>query len=213
MPPPPEAVESPRMEMEPEKEPRQPEPSQAPAVALKVPEAGDSLSSPQYKYRGRESHRYGRGRRIPTEGGKAAYYLAGSSFIALGILVVLLVHPELRLGLPSVSNWTSQDVHISYSYYTSTPLGGRMFVLQGSVRDTRGGATSAPIRLRARLFNAEKDVLAEKTFLAGSNIPGIGFPAEIALENTVLEKGWLPFVATFIDPGVIADFSVTIEPT
>ena len=212
IPPPPEAVESPRMEMEPEKEPGPPEPSQAPAVALKVPEAGDSLSSPQYKYRGRESHLYGRGRRTHPAGGKAAYYLAGSIVIVLGITVALLVHPELRLGLPSVFDRTSRDVHISYSYYTSTPLSGRMFVLQGSVRDTREGAASAPIRLRARLFNAEKGVLAEKTFLAGSNIPGIGFPAEIALENSVLEKGRLPFVATFIDPGVIADFSVTIEP-
>lgn len=213
MPPSPEAVESPRMEMEPEKEARPPEPSPAPAVSLKVPEAGDSRSSPQYKYRERESHRYGRGRRIHPAGGKAAYYLAGSIVIVLGIIVVLLVHPELRLGLPSVTDRTSKDVHISYSYYTSTPLGGRMFVLQGSVRDTREGAASAPIRLRAKLFNAEKGVLAEKTFLAGTDIPMIGFPAEIASDNSIRTEGWLPFVATFIDPGVIADFSVTIEPT
>jgi hypothetical protein len=198
--------------MEPEKEPGPPEPSQAPAVALKVPGAGDSLSSLQYKYRERESHRYGRGRRTRPAGGKAAYYLAGAIVLILGITVALLVHPELRLGPPFVSDKTSQDVHISYSYYTSTPTGGRMFVLQGSVRDTRKGSASAPIRLRARLFNAEKDVVAEKTFLAGSNIPEIGFPAEIALENTVVEEGRLPFIATFFDPGVIADFSVTIEP-
>jgi hypothetical protein len=74
------------------------------------------------------------------------------------------------------------------------------------------GSASAPIRLRARLFNAEKGLLAEKMFLAGSNIPEIGFPAEIALENTVVEEGRAPFIATFIDPRVIADFSVTIEP-
>ena len=212
MPPPPEAVESSRMGMDPEKEPGPPEPSLAPTVVLKVPEARESLPSPQYKYRERESHRYGRGRRTHPAGGKAAYYLAGAIVVVLGITVALLVHPELRLGLQPVSNRTSQDLHIAYSYYATTPLGGRMFVLQGSVRDIRKGSVSAPIRLCARLFNAEKGVLAEKTFLAGSNIQEIGFPAEIALDNTVLEEGWLPFVVGFFDPGVIADFAVTIEP-
>jgi hypothetical protein len=133
--------------------------------------------------------------------------------IVLGITVALMVHPELRLGLQSVSSRTSQDLNIDYSYYATTPLGGRMFVPQGSVRDIRKRSASAPIRLRARLFNAEKGVLAEKTFLAGSDIPGIGFPAEIALDNTVLDEGWLPFVVEFCDPRMIADFSVTIEPT
>jgi hypothetical protein len=89
-----------------------------------------------------------------------------------------------------------------------------MFVIQGSVRDIRKGEDSAPIRLRAKLFDAKKGVLAEKTFLAGSDIPETGFPAEIffLLRNTSLKKGWLPFVVVFFYTGVIADFSVSIDP-
>jgi hypothetical protein len=55
-------------------------------------------------------------------------------------------------------------------------------------------------------------LLAEKTFLAGSDDIGIGLPAGIKLDNTVLEKGWVPFIVIFFAPDVIADFSVTIEP-
>ena len=214
MPPPTEAVESPRMGMEPDKEPRPPEPSHAPAVDLKVPGAGDSLSSPQHHYRERKSYRSGRWKWTHPAGSKAAYLLAGSIGIVLGITVARLVPPELHWGLTSVPDNTLQDVSIISSHYTMSSGGVKMFVIQGSVRDIRKGEVSAPIRLRAKLFDAKKGVLAEKTFLAGSDIPETGIPADIyyLLHNTSLKKGWLPFVVVFVDTGVIADFSVTIEP-
>ncbi|HEX9136944.1 MAG TPA: zinc-ribbon domain-containing protein [Nitrospirota bacterium] len=212
MPPPQEAVGAPGMETEPEKETRPPEPSQAPTVALKVPVAVESLSLPKYQYPERKSHRSGRGRRTHPSGGKAAYYLAGSIGIVLVITMALLVHFEFRRGLPSVPDNTSRDVRIISSQYTRSPWGEQLYVLRGSVRDIRKGANPAPIRLRAKLFNGKKDLLAEKTFPVGSDIPEIGVPARIALDNTVLEEGWLPFLVIFFDPGVIADYSVTIEP-
>lgn len=211
IPPPPEAVESPRMELEPAIEPVPPEPSQGPTVALKVPEAGESLPSQEYRYRENVSHRSWRSEQTHP-GGKAAYYLAGSIVIVLGIAVALWVHPELHWGQPSVPDTTSQDVRIISSHYARSPWGKQLYVLRGSVRGTREGAASSPIRLRARIFNAKKGVLAEKTFLAGSDIPEIGIPPEIKLDNTSLEEGWVPFIVIFYDPGVIADVSVTIEP-
>jgi len=211
MPSPTEPLESPRME--PEKEAGPPEPPQAPGVALKVPEAVDPISSLRYQYREKESFRSGRGRRAHPAGGRAAYYLAGSIIIVLGVAVALLVPSELRQDQPTVPDKTSEDVHISYSYITRSPMGVQMFVLQGSVRDTREEAAPAPIRLRVKLFNAKKDVLAEKTVLAGSDIPGIGFPEGMPLDNSALKEGWVPFTVVFFDPGVIADFSVTFEPS
>lgn len=212
IPPPTEVVESPRMGNEPDKEPRPPVPSHAPAVDLKVPGAGDSLSSPQHYDRERKSYRSERWKRTHPAGGKAAYYLAGSIVIVLGTTVALLFHSVLRWDLPSISVNTSQDIRIISGNYTRSSLGVRMYVLRGSVRDIRKGGASAPIRLRARLFNAKKGLLAEKTFLAGSDDIGIGLPAGIKLDNTVLEKGWVPFIVIFFDPDVIADYSVTIEP-
>ena len=196
------------MEMEPESEPVPPEPTQAPTAELKVPEAEDRLS---YQCREKAPHRSRRSEHAHP-GGKAAYYLAGSIVIVLGIAVALWVHPELRWDLPSVPDNASQDVRIFSSHYARSPWGKQLYVLRGSVRDIREGATSTPIRLRARIFNANKGVLAEKTFLAGSDIPEIGIPPEIKLENTNHEEGWLPFIVIFFDPGVIADVSVTIEP-
>ena len=212
IPPPPEAVESPRMEMEPAIEPVAPEPSQAPTVALKVPEAVDSLSSPKYQYRERKYYRFESRFRPYAAGGKSAYCLAGSIAILLGVTVALWFHSELRLDLPSVTDNASRDVRIISSHYARSPWGKQLYVLRGSVRDTREGAASSPIRLRARIFNAKKDLLAEKTFLAASDIPEIGIPPEIKLDNTILEEGWLPFIVIFYDPGVIADVSVAIEP-
>ena len=64
-----------------------------------------------------------------------------------------------------------------------------------------------------KLFNANKDGIAGKTVLAGSDVPGIGFPEGIPLDNTALQEGWVPFTVVFFDPGVIVDFSVTVEPS
>ena len=209
-PPPPGAVELPSRE--PEKEPGPPDPSQATTVALKVPAPEDRISSPQYRYRERESHRSWCGGRPRPAGGKAPYYMAGLVAIVLGITVALLVYPELRRGQPSDPGNTSPDVSVISGHYIPSAGGAQMFVLRGSVRDTRKGAASPPIRLRATLFNAEKDVLAEKTFLAGSDNMEIGLPPGIALENAVLQEGWIPFVTVFFNTRGIADYSVAVVP-
>lgn len=184
MPPPAEVVESPRVETEPDRE--------------------------------RESDRFWRRKRTHPSGRKTAYLLAGSIVInlLLGATVAFLVHPGLRWGLPFVPGVPAQDVNILSSHYTMSSGGVQMFVIQGSVRDIRKGEVSAPIRLRAKLFDDKKGLLAEKMFLAGSAVPVTGFPAEVyyLLNNTSLKKGWLPFVVVFPNTGVIADFSITIEP-
>ncbi len=209
-PPPPEAVELPGRE--PEKEQGPPEPSPAPSVALKVPAPEDRISSPQYRYREMESHRSGGGGRPPPVGRKAPYYLAGLVAVLLGITVALLVFLEYRRGQPSAPGKTSPEVRISSGHYVPSAGGFQMFVIRGSVRDTRKEAASPPVRLRATLFNAEKGVLAEKTFLAGSDNMEIGLPAEITLENATLQEGWIPFVAVFFNTLGIADFSVAVVP-
>lgn len=208
-PPPPEAVEPPGRE--PEKEPP-PEPLRAPIVALEVPAPEDGISAPQDRYRERESRRSGGGGQPRPAGGKPPYYLMGLVAAILGITVALLFYLEFRRGQPSDPGRTSPEVRISSGHYVPSAGGFQMFVIRGSVRDTRKGAASPPVRLRATLFNAEKGVLAEKTFLAGSDNMEIGLPAEITLENATLQEGWIPFVTVFFNTLGIADFSVAVVP-
>ncbi|MGE5283889.1 MAG: zinc-ribbon domain-containing protein [Actinomycetota bacterium] len=210
-PPPPEAVEPPGGE--PAEEPVPPEPPQAPTVVLKVPTPEDRISSLPFRYREGDSHRSrSRGRPRPA-GGKAPYYMmAGLVAIVLGITVALLFLPELRRGQPSDPGKSSPDVHIFSAHYLPSARGVQKFVIRGSVRDTRKGAASPPIRLHATLFDAEKRVLAEKTFLAGADTMEIGLPTGIAVENAVLQEGWIPFVTVFFDTGGIAEFSVVVVP-
>jgi len=200
-------------------------PPPAPSIAAEIPRRG--------KYSPVERHRrYGsRSRREPsrtrTPGWDAAYYIAGVAAIVLVFCAVLLFHPGIgkdlveRLeGIRTVSGGgpaagaqrSLPEVRIVSGHYIPNPQGTTFFVLRGAVRDTRKEAVFTPIHLRAVLRNAGNQVLAEKTFHAGIDVPEDKLLEESVFDNMILEEGWIPFVVVFLDPGVVSDYFVTIEP-
>jgi len=177
----------------------------------------------------REQPRWERTRRNLSRG-NWGYYLAGSlAAMVIGFSILVLKNPEFMDGFreilegirhrsgkapASVIHPSSPNVRIISGNYVTNPEGGMIFVVRGAVKDERKGADPAPIRLRATLWNAEEMVLAEKTFIASSEISRIGLAEEIASDNLAVgeEGGWVSFAVEFFDPGVVSGFSVTVVP-
>lgn len=205
-------------------------PPPAPAAPSTIPASGNITQEPRRRRRRSlgepEQPRWERTRRDQSKRNRVFYLTGLLGAVFIGLTVLLLFYPAfwsdlgeslegVRIGTAwgpaSAVQISSPDVRVVSGHYMPNPQGTTFFVLRGAVRDTRKGDASAPIRLRATLRNAEKKVLAEKTFLAGDQMAGIGLPEAISLENMAVEEGWVPFIAVFFDPGAVSDFFVTVE--
>jgi hypothetical protein len=75
---------------------------------------------------------------------------------------------ETGVSTPSVGRYEFEMIE---TYYCRNRESGNLFILKGRVADAGGAAGNGRIWIRARLLNADKKTVAEKTVYAGVMVP------------------------------------------